>query len=477
MPVGQIFVSFRVFPSENSPKSAKIGVDFNREFCDDTAPGFSRKAKHSRPFAVLSMKQTLQNIIVALVFLQVFPCCRSLFCEEDHTAEVPQDYILLKIGKLMRGTAVKDGVNYNVKTEYGSIQIPAANIEFIAQSLKDVYNFKRNFVSSTDCNELIRFAEWCLNNGLTQEGIEEFERAKLVATNAALTSYILQRLDLIANPVAEPFLSDAGQPYGKESEVNHELREWRNGLPKTIVEPFSGKIQPLLTARCASANCHGTSSQSPFKLRIPQQINGTSTFENLRASIQHIHFDNPKDSPLVTAFVTYHGGVKPSLTVESNQYDTLMQWVQLTGKELPLDLKNQIIARQRQKTVGAVANRAANGVADAPSSDAGAGLPPMILTPPDIAPPTDDPLAGFMSALVTGIPSADNPTPQLFNDPTTMAGAPPVAPPIEMPTTVDYHRLKLVKPNPAMPTKNPFDPTPFNRRFHPEKVKMETKSE
>ncbi len=265
----------------------------------------------------------------------------------DSTA--PKFY-LLRTGFLMEGMAATEGKNYVIRTDFGTIHVPVTNVEFVGQDKQDIYRYKKGSVDAANCNELMKFAEWCLSHGLKSEGVSEYERALKVAPNPTLTEVIRQRLR-----TASMAATDAVEATDMESELENrglsgaappdrgtesELERWVAGLPKSVVEQYVKKVQQTLLVGCAAADCHGTNSANRFKIAKPRQLIGATTYGNLRAVLPWVNLDYPTDSAILTAMVTYHGGAKPEYSVESRQYDNVIQWIQLAAKELPLDYHN-----------------------------------------------------------------------------------------------------------------------------------------
>ena len=252
----------------------------------------------------------------------------------------------------MEGTATNEGKNYAIKTDFGTIHVPITNVEYVGQDKFDIYRYKKSFVDGANCNDLMKFAEWCLGLGLEKEGIEEYERALKVAPNSALSDVIRDRLKTIAerketeddsgNP---PLMGSAAPERGRnESELNR----WIAGVPKPVVDHYVKKVQPVLLSGCAAADCHGTNSSNKFQMAKPRQTLGATTYGNLQAVLPWINLDYPTDSPLLKAMVTYHGGTKPLHSVESRQYINVIQWIQLAAKELPIEYHQQYHQRLRE---------------------------------------------------------------------------------------------------------------------------------
>jgi hypothetical protein len=370
-------------------------------------------------------------------------------------------FYLLKTGFLTEGTATNDGKQYALKTNFGTMHIPVANVEFVGRTREDVYNYKKGFIDEKNCNDLMKFAEWCFNNNLQQQGIAEYQRALRVAPNAVLAEVIRKRLETTQDSKFESVeLSSIqmGQNTSGES-TDAGLSRWINGVPKSVIDSFSKKVQPVLVSRCAAADCHGSNSENQFKLNIPSHTVGNTTYRNMRSAVQWIDLDYPTESQLLSALVTYHGGTKPAFNVESSQYNNVVQWVRLASKELPNELRSQL-AGQKDKP------RSAERESVSPSIEN--SLPPTL-----------------QNVMIVGLPTAerqgkDHPkeVPATFLPPITNSNAVTA----EMNTVntaipANYLQTGLNVPNPpqAEPQKDPFDPGIFNARHHgavePSKIK------
>jgi hypothetical protein len=257
-----------------------------------------------------------------------------------------KQFYLLRTGFLTEGTAANNGKQYLLKTNFGTMSVPAANVEFVGATREDVYHYKKGLANDRDCNELIKLAEWCFNNNLTQQGIAEYQRALQAAPNAVLADVIRKRLEALQNPTSEPtglsgvrtvFPSSPQEPDNGMNGVNR----WINGIPKPVVNGFTKKVQPVLVSRCAATDCHGSGGENQFKLGIPSHTLGNTTYRNLRSVLQWIDLDYPVESQLLSALISYHGGAKAAFSVESTQYNNIVQWVRLAAKELPNEYRTK----------------------------------------------------------------------------------------------------------------------------------------
>jgi hypothetical protein len=266
-------------------------------------------------------------------------------------------FYLLRTGFLTEGTATNDGKQYLLKTNFGTMSVPVANVEFVGVTREDVYQYKRGTVNGNDCNELIKFAEWCLSNKLPQQGIAEYQRALQTAPNSLLADVIRKRLEMLNDSASVSSTSSASgnlssirilsasasssSSSSSEESGDTGINRWVNGIPKPIVDSFAKKVQPVLVSRCAAADCHGSVSENQFRLSVPSHTLGNTTYRNLRSVLQWIDLDYPTESQLLSVLVSYHGGAKASFSVESTQYNNIVQWVRLAAKELPTEYHSQ----------------------------------------------------------------------------------------------------------------------------------------
>ena len=236
-------------------------------------------------------------------------------------------FYLLRTGYVLEGTATLDGRHYIIQTQFGTMNVPVQSVEFVGKSRADVYQHKRSGVDSADYNALVRLAEWCISNGFIEEGIDKYNRASLVAPNAVFAGIAQQRLETLQQMVRMGYVQELPIP---QADVPPEP-----SVSRQAFESFVRRVQPVLVNRCIAADCHGTHGGQSFKLGIPQESMGSTSRRNLQAVLPYIDRDDPMASPLLSALVTPHGGARTALTVESNPYVQVAQWVQQVARELP----------------------------------------------------------------------------------------------------------------------------------------------
>lgn len=350
-------------------------------------------------------------------------------------------FFLMKSGLLMQAFGTKGETHYEVRTEALNMQVPIENVEFIGENREQVWLYKKSQIDPTNCSQLMKLAEWCLNNNFQTEGIEQYQSALRVAPNDQLANFIRQRISTVKPPSDEKTnIPESGIHVAEIQDNDPELTRWVNGVPNSVFDTFSKKVQPILVQRCASAACHGSNSENQYKINIPRQSGGRTTSMNLRSSVQWIDTENPGNSPLLSALVTSHVGKKALFSVESDQYNHFVEWIQLAAKELPSDLNPQLVARlkNQQKMVPDL---------PIPSTSIKTDMLPKHLQ--------ESLAAQKMETTPTNIM---NPT--------------------------DYSPTRLVVPNAPVAektsaqkqeTSDPFDPNRFNAKYHADIVKFKAK--
>lgn len=355
--------------------------------------------------------------------------------EVSKTAPTEKRFYLLKTGYLLEGNAENDGTHYDVKTEFGGMRIPVSNVEHVASSREEVFRYKKDRTDPGNVSESTKLAEWCFANALTEEGIEEYERVLPLAPNPLMADFIRKRLDTVKDSAHDGF--DAiGNPFPSPDPSSGaggndpELARWTREMPQSVVDAFSKKVQPILVGRCASVDCHGSNSDNQYKIRIPRQVGGTTTYRNMKATVEWVDLEHPTDSPVLSALVTPHGGVKAPFDVESKQYQRVVDWIQLTAKEIPIELNKQLADRFNDR------RNDRDTAKTSPTESPNAILPP-----------------GF-DDLIGAIPAS-------FSSRSTEG---PVA--SDAAAVSEYRPTSLIVPNATSPD-DPFDPRPFNARYHP----------
>lgn len=363
-------------------------------------------------------------------------------------------FFLLKSGLMLEASGAKSETHYEVKAEFGSMLVPIENVEFIGESREQIWQHKKRQVDPANCTQLMKLAEWCFSNNFQKEGLEQYHLALKVVPNDQLAGFIRQRIAAAETQSAsfgeKMNMPESGIHVAELPDDDPEWTRWVNGVPSSVFDTFSKKVQPILVQRCASAACHGSSGENQYKINIPRQSGGRTTNMNLRSSVQWIDTENPSNSPLLSALVTSHAGKKALFSVESDQYHNFIEWIQLAAKELPGDLNPQLAARLKDQPQ------------DRQDSSPHSGPSRSTLPAPIKTEALPQHLQKSLAAQETG-----------------------TAAPINIMNPADYSPTRLVVPNVPVAEKpttpkhgmiDPFDPNRFNALYHADLVKLKNET-
>ena len=243
--------------------------------------------------------------------------------------------LLLRNGQTFTGAYRHTNDHYTIVDPNGSsIRFTSGQVEFISDSLLEVYAYQRAKRIRNNVPACLELAQWCMHHGLYIKAREQLKEAvSLEPSNPTIQQFTV-RLDLLMSPPRLPIQPGLPHPTpSSASPVNMELIQQRvDRLNPAVVQHFVIKIQPLLFNRCALAGCHGPNPQSDYILfrtsvrkAVPQRV----TLRNLYNTLQQIELNQPVHSQLLLAATSAHGGQRePSLKLgQTDQISRLVNWV------------------------------------------------------------------------------------------------------------------------------------------------------
>jgi hypothetical protein len=213
-------------------------------------------------------------------------------------------------------------------------------------------------------------------------------------------------------------------------------------MPAGSVETFTQSIQPLLVNRCATSGCHGPGGTTEHRLnRLPPQRTSASrrlTQENLAVVLGWIDRGNPKASPLLTAPLAAHGRARIPVFAHTEipQYRMLVDWVHRVAKPLPSPRSPTL---EPAPITGFLPTASAQ-MLKARATGQAEPLEPSFVEPASAILPIDAP-PGPIGTGPTGEPLP--------------------------PSLVPRPKLQRGAPLPELAPADPFDPSGFNRQYHP----------
>jgi hypothetical protein len=274
--------------------------------------------------------------------------------------------VVLRNGEVFSGVVSRQGDRYVIAGEGTEIRLTSRDVDFLCQTLDEAYNVQHSRLVAGRIEDRLNLADWCLRQKLFGDAAREITAAMEIDPKnprvAVLDAQLQRAMQPEAPKEATADATDKPQPVSAD-----ELERMVRSLPPATVETFTSTIQPLVLNYCATAGCHGPSSQSSFTLvRLPYDKIATRrlTERNLYNTLQWINHENPLDSKLLSAAREPHGPHQASgaTGVGTTQYQQLMNWVLLASY-----------------------NNAAALQAKAPASVPAATFPlatPVVLTPP-----------------------------------------------------------------------------------------------
>ena len=239
--------------------------------------------------------------------------------------------LVLRNGRLLCGGITRVGDKYVVTVgEKGELRVPVRDVEMHCSDLDEVYLRKRSAFEQTDVTARLELADWCLRHSLLSRAADELLAAMAIERDHPGIPPLERRLNMaVTRP--PPTLQSKGQ---KSPSVSlDELERTMGELPDDVVRAFTAHVQPLLLNRCASNACHGSGSDSAFRIVRPswgKTLTRRFTQRNLYAALLQVNRQSPEKSPLLTAPSGPHGTVGSAMFGQRDrqQFEVLAEWVE-----------------------------------------------------------------------------------------------------------------------------------------------------
>lgn len=244
--------------------------------------------------------------------------------------EPQQGVLTLRSGGVIAGRYSKLGDQYVVVVNGGEIRIDASKVEVACQSLSQAYDLKRAAMSQHSVSAHLRLAQWCIRHKLFDQAGAEILTARNIDDADRRIATIQRRLQAVIHQQATA-RKVASQPVHVPDQG--ELERWLGSLPNRSVEQFAKTIQPLLSNRCATGACHGSTSDrvDVHVLRVPRgrRVSRRATARNLREVIKWVDRAQPGQSPLLAVPTHPHANAEAAIfsAGDNEQYRQLVSWV------------------------------------------------------------------------------------------------------------------------------------------------------
>lgn len=289
-----------------------------------------------------------------IFFSAIFAAAKTTYATEIFTVSgSPRaGAVLLKTGFFFEGILTSNATHITIQTDYGEIRFPQANIEYVGADSRHIYLYKYKQVLESDIQGFLALGDWCVQNDLKNEAKHAFSQALALADNPKTAQEISSRIDALRITMIASENAPENKSEKTFSENEDELRKWAETVPLQVREQFVRKVQPILMARCAVSDCHGSGCENDFRLTLPR-IHPQATLINMRASLQQVDLIDPLESPLVAHPRTAtHGGSRPLFSrAQQNQLNALVQWSDLAAMQVSKNVFDQLIAEKEKSSL------------------------------------------------------------------------------------------------------------------------------
>lgn len=248
--------------------------------------------------------------------------------------------LVLDHGRIAEGRIHQTAAGYLVHRSGGRMLIPHDRVRYRARDRHHAWELQRSNGEDLSPARRVSLARWCLTYELYEEAQTELRAALEEEPSRRDARSMLVRLEGLLNPDAVQ--TRVPRREARRSSDGFEEPEIRSlsGLSRDSAKEFVTVIQPLLVNSCANASCHGSASESLFRLenvRVGQAGNRILTERNLAAVLDQINLSDPAVSPLLTVPRNGHGPGGRSVfngSTGARLQGELQQWTSVVSAEL-----------------------------------------------------------------------------------------------------------------------------------------------
>lgn len=314
------------------------------------------------------------------LYAALAPGASAVFAwQDDRFAEL----VLLRNGQVIEGDAVLSVDQVRVETRSGSrMVLPTSQVELIAQSWDELWEFQRDRVSVDDREQLTTLLRWCLSHRQIHRAWEVLDRLQMLRVPAAELELLRRQIALVEESTqraternrppngpapADPAPSAAGQSVtagsspaadvmadGAVRPVSFEppagqlpgpipeeiLESFALAVPEAGVRRWRREAEPVLLRSCATAGCH-----SPHDALLPWQSLGEGEPTPVRMSQQNLyraaqfllHIPRAPDRFMQAAVNAHGGAALPAIQPDSHEYRLIAEWVRELVAAVPAD--------------------------------------------------------------------------------------------------------------------------------------------
>lgn len=359
----------------------------------------------------------------------------------------PRQVLILRDETALVGQVRRLDNSYEVRTASGTSLIPAARVLRHCESLHEAYSFLRSRPLPDALQDALRLARWCARHGLVEEARQEALRALQLRPDHREARRLAGLLDGEPPAVSSPDVPNLPSAAPSREERQPPPKSLPSATRPTTAKPgeptehrytpetlrsFAQRVQPILFNSCATAACHGGNRGLAFELQRPPStgvVQPVTTRNNLLQTLRFLDPDDPANSELLRKALEAHGGrPRPPLAgKDMPAYQTLEAWVlSVHPPRQPPPLDGEI------------------GEPGAP--------PPVSLPASEPGLPISETVPGSRSRSAAERFAADQ----------VEASSAGTSEAVLSPAAASVGQSSSVGPD-------PYDPAPFNARFHPKR--------
>jgi hypothetical protein len=261
----------------------------------------------------------------------------------EDTPAAAEGVLVMRNGTVMAGTISQMEDYYEVRGQYGNVQVPASLVKMRCAGLEEAYLRLHDLtVAHHSANSHVTLAKWCVTNELDKEAIQELQAAlKLEPDREDVQRMLLNATETLksgrkSTSPQEP--ASAIRPARPASSVTDDAATL-GGLSLSQALHYTRRIQPLLVKTCATTGCHTRESQNNFQLYhvVPGKNSTRHASElNLAAVLEQIDMKKPAGSRLLSVPRNKHGRQgRPVFSGQrgEEQIHELEDWVQAVARD------------------------------------------------------------------------------------------------------------------------------------------------
>jgi hypothetical protein len=262
--------------------------------------------------------------------------------------------LLLKNGRVMQGnvTTDKTGENYLIELKGGPVPLPKRNVQKRCSSMKELYDYKVATVAKRDPDELMRLAQWCLENQMNPEAKTHLKEILAIYPANTRAERMIVSIDAASERTTKN--RDADVQVTSGSMVEKAPRELNKGvvgrargtMGKAINQPvifdlpaptayklateYTQYVHPVLQMNCAG--CHNQDHPGDFQLVHPatrREWTPEVVRLNMDATLRYVDRNDPLKSDILAYAANAHGtALKPVFHGPNDaRYRTLTTWL------------------------------------------------------------------------------------------------------------------------------------------------------